>query len=87
MKRMLINACDEGESRVAIMDHDRLDEYFVERTSAAQVLGNIYLGRVTNVERGIQAAFVDVGLDLHGFLHVSDAIHPLAAGRKKGRGG
>jgi ribonuclease E len=85
MKRMLINGYDEGESRVALLDQGRLDEYFVERASHKQYLGNIYIGRVVNVERGIQAAFVDVGLDVNGFLHISDAFFSHGRHRDEGR--
>jgi ribonuclease E len=88
MKRMLINAREEGESRVAVLADGRLDEFFVERASLKQILANIYTGRVANIERGIQAAFLDIGLQGHGFLHFSDAIYPLvkthkARGKKK----
>ena len=72
---MLVNEVPGQECRIAIIDGKRLDEYFVERASSQTVVGNIYKGRVTNVEPAIQAAFVDFGVGESGFLHVSD-LHP-----------
>ncbi|MAB72775.1 MAG: hypothetical protein CMJ54_09745 [Planctomycetaceae bacterium] len=65
-----------GEScRIAILEKGRLEELFVERTQSATAVGNIYKARVVNVESSIQAAFVDYGQGMNGFLHVSD-LHP-----------
>ncbi|MBX3396236.1 MAG: Rne/Rng family ribonuclease [Phycisphaerae bacterium] len=72
---MLINVSESEECRIAVLRDNRLDELFIERTSASSNVGNIYKGRVTNVEPSIQAAFVDFGLPAHGFLHISD-LHP-----------
>ena len=72
---VVVNEVPGEECRIAILDHNRLDEYFVERSSSATVVGNIYKARVTNIEPAIQAAFVDFGLGESGFLHVSD-LHP-----------
>jgi ribonuclease E len=72
---MVVNEVPGEECRVAILDKNRLDEYFVERAASATVVGNIYKARVTNIEPAIQAAFVDFGLGESGFLHVSD-LHP-----------
>ncbi len=80
MKRMLINGLEEGECRVAVMDGGRLEELYVERGTRMQTLGGVYRGRVANVERGIQSAFVDIGTPQHGFLHVNDALFPAASG-------
>ncbi|MFO0974100.1 MAG: Rne/Rng family ribonuclease [Phycisphaerae bacterium] len=74
-REVLINVADDDECRIAIMRAGRLDELYIERVSAASHVGNIYKGRVTNVEPSIQAAFVDFGLSVHGFLHISD-LHP-----------
>lgn len=73
---MLINMADGDECRIAMLNNGRLDELYMERVSAASHVGNIYKGRVTNVEPSIQAAFVDFGLPTQGFLHISD-LHPL----------
>ncbi len=70
-REMLINAEDE-ECRIAVIENGQLEELYLERTSLASHIGNIYKGRVTNVEKSIQAAFVDFGLPKQGFLHVSD---------------
>ena len=69
---MLINVADGEECRIAIIHENRLEELFMERASDRSNVGNIYKGRVTNVEPSIQAAFVDFGLAKNGFLHISD---------------
>lgn len=69
---MLINAADGEECRIAVVHQGKLEELFIERASAESHVGNIYKGRVTNVEPSIQAAFVDFGLPKNGFLHISD---------------
>jgi len=71
-KRMLINTVEGQECRIAIVSDKGLEELYVERTSTASRVGNIYKARVMNVEAAIQAAFVDIGLGKNGFLHVSD---------------
>jgi ribonuclease E len=74
-KEMLINTVEGVECRIAIVSDSRLEELYLERASSASRVGNIYKGRVTNVEPAIQAAFVDFGTPKNGFLHVSD-LHP-----------
>lgn len=71
-RMMVINAADSEECRIAVIQQNRLEELFIERASAESHVGNIYKGRVTNVEPSIQAAFVDFGLPKNGFLHISD---------------
>ncbi|MFZ9090426.1 MAG: S1 RNA-binding domain-containing protein, partial [Planctomycetaceae bacterium] len=71
-KEMLINVLQPEESRIAIVEDGSLEELYVERTSAENYVGNIYKGRVVNIEPSIQAAFVDFGVGRNGFLHVSD---------------
>ena len=73
--RMLINYDPGGECRVAIVENGRLEEFFSESTTQVSRVNNIYVGKVTNVEPAIQAAFVDFGVEDNGFLHVSD-LHP-----------
>lgn len=73
--KMLINYVPGEECRVAIVEDGKLEEFYAERMSAVSRVGNIYVGRVTNVEPAIQAAFVDFGVGENGFLHVSD-LHP-----------
>ncbi|VAX42816.1 Ribonuclease E [hydrothermal vent metagenome] len=72
---MIINYVPGEECRVAIACDGNLEEFHAERTDAVSRVNNIYVGKVTNVEAGIQAAFVDFGLEDNGFLHVSD-LHP-----------
>jgi len=69
---MLINVSQPEECRIAIMEDGVLEELYVERTSQDNYVGNIYKGRVVNIEPSIQAAFVDFGVGRNGFLHISD---------------
>lgn len=73
--KMIVNYVPGEECRVAVLQDGALEELHAERSDSASHVGNIYLGRVQNVEAGIQAAFVDFGLGENGFLHVSD-LHP-----------
>ena len=73
--QMIINYVPNDECRVAIVEDGKLEELYAERFDAASHVGNIYVGKVINVEPAIQAAFVDFGLEDNGFLHVSD-LHP-----------
>ena len=68
---IVINA-DFGETRVAVIEKGMIVELLLERHSQRSIVGNIYRGRVSRVLPGMQAAFVDVGLEKGGFLHVSD---------------
>ena len=74
-KRMLIDASHPEETRVLIVDGNRLEDFDVEVESRSQLKGNIYLAKVTRVEPSLQAAFVDYGGNRHGFLVFSE-IHP-----------
>ncbi|MCC7408301.1 MAG: Rne/Rng family ribonuclease [Phycisphaeraceae bacterium] len=75
-REMFINYARGEECRIAIMEEGLLQEFYQERASSESHVGNIYKGRVTNVEPSIQAAFVDFGLERNGFLHISD-LHPM----------
>lgn len=70
--QMLINVSGTDECRIAVVAQGRLEELFIERSATLSHVGNIYKGRVTNLEPSIQAAFVDFGLAQNGFLHISD---------------
>ncbi len=72
---MVVNDVPGEECRIAILEEGRLEQIFAERESTATNVGNIYKGRVMNVEPAIQAAFVDFGEGQNGFLHISD-LHP-----------
>jgi len=81
---MLINVAESEECRVAVVQDGLLEELYVDRAGMASHVGNIYKGKVVNVESGIQAAFIDFGVGKNGFLHVSD-LHPrYFAGAKSG---
>ena len=71
-KEMLINVLQSEECRIAIVENGVLEELYVERASHENYVGNIYKGRIVNIEPSIQAAFVDFGVGRNGFLHVSD---------------
>ncbi len=74
-REMLINVAESEECRVAVVENGSLEELYVERASLGRHVGNIYKGRVVNIESGIQAAFIDFGVGKNGFLHISD-LHP-----------
>ena len=71
-KEMLINVAQPEECRIAIIEDGQLEELYTERASQDNYVGNIYKGRVVNLEPSIQAAFVDFGVGRNGFLHISD---------------
>ena len=77
MREILINIQEE-EKRIAFLENGKLDEFYIEREEGEQLIGNIYKGKVDNVSSAIQAAFVNIGLEKNGFLHLSD-IEPDAA--------
>jgi len=74
-REILINGTPR-ETRVAILEDDVLVELLVDRPDARRQVGDIYLGKVEAVLPGIQAAFVDIGLDKSAFLHASDLVEP-----------
>ena len=71
-KTMLVNASQTEECRIAIIEDGRLEELYVERASQDNYVGNVYKGKVVNLEPSIQAVFVDFGVGRNGFLHISD---------------
>lgn len=73
--RMLIDARHPEETRVAVLQGNRIEEFDFESAEHKQIKGNIYLAKVTRVEPSLQAAFVDFGGNRHGFLAFSE-IHP-----------
>jgi ribonuclease G len=73
-RNTLIINVDVGETRVALVENGVVVELYVERAQDRSPVGNIYLGRVTRVLPGMQAAFIDIGLDRAAFLHVEDVI-------------
>jgi ribonuclease G len=93
MKKTILVSADRGETRVAVLESKskggRRDvaELYIERRGRRSIVGNIYKGKVDNVLPGMEAAFVDIGLERNGFLHVDEIVLP--DGRsvpKRGRG-
>lgn len=76
MKREILINGSQRETRVAILEDDRLVELLVDRPDHRRIVGDIYLGKVEAVLPGIQAAFVDIGLEKSAFLHASDLLEP-----------
>jgi ribonuclease G len=74
-REILING-SQRETRVAILEDDRLVELLIDRPDHRRTVGDIYLGKVEAVLPGIQAAFVDIGLEKSAFLHASDLLEP-----------
>ncbi|MCA6291058.1 Rne/Rng family ribonuclease [Phenylobacterium sp.] len=74
-KKMLIDAAHAEETRVAVIDGNRIEEFDFESQSHKQLRGNIYLAKVTRVEPSLQAAFIEYGGNRHGFLAFNE-IHP-----------
>ncbi|HET8728644.1 MAG TPA: ribonuclease E/G [Alphaproteobacteria bacterium] len=75
VKRMLVDATHAEETRVVVVNGNRLEEFDFETASKKQLKGNIYLAKVTRVEPSLQAAFIEYGGNRHGFLAFSE-IHP-----------
>ena len=72
MKRMLVNATQEEELRVALVDGQRIYDLDVEHPSREQKKANVYKGRITRVEPSLEACFVDYGAERHGFLPLKE---------------
>src|ERR1041385_4906599 len=89
-KNLLVINVDIRETRVALIENGIIAELHLERESSKGTLGNIYLGKVSRVLPGMQAAFIDVGMERAAFLHVEDLIRPddfeayLAGGGTRG---
>ncbi|HZS24044.1 MAG TPA: Rne/Rng family ribonuclease [Gaiellaceae bacterium] len=75
-KRELIVSVDVGEQRVAVLEDDQVAEVYLERPDRRSIAGNIYLGLVDNVLPGMEAAFVEIGLEKNGFLYVDEIVGP-----------
>ncbi len=72
-KEIFINI-DTQEKRVAVLENKRMEEFYIERLNIVNLVGSIYKGRVESVLPGINAAFVNIGLEKNGFIHVSDVV-------------
>jgi ribonuclease G len=93
MKKTILVSAERGETRVAVLEakqkggKSNVAELYIERRGRRSIVGNIYKGKVDNVLPGMEAAFVDIGLERNGFLHVDEIV--LASGEqapKRGRG-
>jgi ribonuclease G len=102
MKKQVLVSADRGETRVALLERTpnapkrrrkndpaegyQVAELYFERRGARSIVGNVYKGKVDNVLPGLEAAFVDIGLEKNGFLHVDEIVLPGIETPKRGRG-
>ena len=84
MKRMLFNATQAEELRVAIVDGQKLIDLDIESASKEQRKSNIYKAVITRVEPSLEACFVDYGTDRHGFLPFKEIARQYLKGGRKG---
>jgi ribonuclease G len=84
-KRELVISVDIAEQRVAVLEDDKVAEVYLERDESRSIAGNIYKGTVDNVLPGMEAAFVEIGLEKNGFLYVDEIVTPELEGRRHGR--
>jgi ribonuclease G len=84
-KRELVISVDVAEQRVAVIEDDQVAEVYLERDESRSIAGNIYKGTVDNVLPGMEAAFVEIGLEKNGFLYVDEIVTPELEGRRHGR--
>jgi len=87
LKREILVTATKRESRVALLEDDQLVELMFDRPDQGRIVGDIFLGRVEAVLPGIQAAFVDIGMEKAGFLHVSDVQQDEDDDEENGNGG
>src|SRR6201996_9657666 len=93
MKKTILVSAERGETRVAVLEAKQkggktnVAELYIERRGRRSIVGNIYKGKVDNVLPGMEAAFVDIGLERNGFLHVDEIVTPDGKqAPKRGRG-
>ena len=93
MKKTILVSAERGETRVAVLEAKSkggkrdVAELYIERRGRRSIVGNIYKGKVDNVLPGMEAAFVDIGLERNGFLHVDEIVLPGGEqAPKRGRG-
>src|SRR3982751_5481531 len=84
MKRMLVNATQEEELRVALVDGQRIYDLDVEVPSREQRKSHVYKGRITRVEPSLEACFVDYGAERHGFLPLKEVSKEYFHGQSSG---
>ena len=74
MKKEIVANVEGLESRVAVLEDGKLEDYFIERPSEERLVGSIFKGRIQNIEDGLQAAFVDIGQRKNAFIHYWDMM-------------
>jgi ribonuclease G len=84
-KRDLLVSVDVSEQRVAVLEDDRVAEVYLERPERRSIAGNIYLGLVDNVLPGMEAAFIEIGLEKNGFLYVDEIVRDELEGTRHGK--
>jgi len=84
MKRMLINATQQEELRMAMVDGQRLYDLNIEAPASERKKANIYLGKITRIEPSLEAAFVEYGAERHGFLPLKEISSEYFSGREGG---
>jgi ribonuclease G len=84
-KRELLVSVGVSEQRVAVIEDERVAEVYLERPERRSIAGNIYKGVVDNVLPGMEAAFVEIGLEKNGFLYVDEIVGPELEGKRHGR--
>jgi ribonuclease G len=84
-KRELLVSVDVGEQRVAVLEDDKVAEVYLERPERRSIAGDIYLGTVDNVLPGMEAAFIEIGLEKNGFLYVDEIVTPELEGKRHGK--
>jgi ribonuclease G len=84
-KRELLVSVAVSEQRVAVLEDDQVAEVYLERPERRSIAGNIYLGTVDNVLPGMEAAFIEIGLEKNGFLYVDEIVTPELEGKRHGK--
>ena len=77
VKREIVVNIEKLETRVAVLENGRLEEYMIEHPDEERLVGSIFRGRIQNLEDDLQAAFVDIGLKKNAFLHTPGRIHAI----------
>jgi ribonuclease G len=84
-KRELLVSVEVSEQRVAVLEDGKVAEVYLERPERRSIAGSIYLGHVDNVLPGMEAAFVEIGLEKNGFLYVDEIVVPELEGKRHGK--
>ncbi len=85
VKKEILVSVDVGEVRVAVLEDGKPSEVYMERPGKRSIAGNVYKGVVDNVLPGMEASFVDIGLEKNGFLYVDEIVVPELEGKRHGR--